>query len=156
MYNTFPTANYPYHGQPYHTYVPPHYSQQQPRFNFPGAQVPVSHTDSWPREKHAFPQSVGSPPNGHNPPFIPPDPDTQKTRRPKRASLTKPPPNSEKVPLKPALKKNGVARSESVSTAPPQRKRTDSERQRLAPMTRTRTNSNPSFLPGNECPPFCS
>lgn len=150
MHNNFPAANYPYHGQPYHTYIPPHYSQQQPRFNHPSAQVPLSpsHTDPWLREKHAFPQLGGLPSNGHNPPFIPPDADTQKTRRPKRTASAKPPPPSEKTPLKPALKKNGVARSESVSAAPLVRTRTESEvRQRLAPMTRTRTNSNPAFLP---------
>jgi len=150
MHNNFPAANYPYHGQPYHTYIPPHYSQQQPRFNFPSAQVPLSpsHTDPWLREKHAFPQLGGLPSNGHNPPFIPPDADTQKTRRPKRTASAKPPPTSEKT-LKPALKKN-VARSDSVSAAPLVRTRTESEvRQRLAPMTRTRTHSNPAFLPGN-------
>ncbi|KAL4069633.1 hypothetical protein V8B97DRAFT_1918140 [Scleroderma yunnanense] len=160
MYNTFSAPNYPYHGQPYHTYFPPGYPQQQPRPTFPSAQAPMSpsHTDSWSREM-PISQPVGFPPqsNGHNLPFIPPETQAQAQtsghpprRRIKRSSSTKPQLSSEKPPLKSALKKNGVARSESVSAVPFQRTRTDSDaRQRLAPMTRTRTNSNPSFLPGN-------
>ncbi|KAL4070921.1 hypothetical protein J3A83DRAFT_4093689 [Scleroderma citrinum] len=158
MYNTFSAPNYPYHGQPYHTYFPPGYPQQQPRPTFPSAQAPMSpsHTDSWSREM-PISQPVGFPPqsNGHNLPFIPPETQAQAQtsghpprRRIKRSSSTKPQLSSEKPPLKSALKKNGVARSESVSAVPFQRTRTDSDaRQRLAPMTRTRTNSNPSFLP---------
>ncbi|KIJ21767.1 hypothetical protein PAXINDRAFT_5906 [Paxillus involutus ATCC 200175] len=167
MHNGFANSNhnpaYPYYGQPYHTYVPPGYSQQSSRPNFPGAQAPYnspshSATDAW-REKVVFPQPqpVGLPParppaTGRDTPFAPTNPDLLDAGRPttrlKRSSTARPKPLSEKPPLKSALKKNGLKRSDSVTAVPLERTRTSSSaRQRVTPMTRTRTNSNPSFLP---------
>ncbi|KAG8219799.1 hypothetical protein J3R82DRAFT_772 [Butyriboletus roseoflavus] len=159
MHNPFPSNNspaYPYYGQPYHTYVPPGYTQQAPRPTFPALQ-PSYNTppDPWSREKVGFPQpppARQSPPS-RDTPFIPPNLDTLDaghTPKPRlrRASATKPQPLSEKPPLKSALKKNALKRSDSLSGVPLERTRTNSSaRQRLAPTTRTRTISNPSFLP---------
>ncbi|KAI9572980.1 hypothetical protein HD554DRAFT_2014825 [Boletus coccyginus] len=159
MHNAFAqshTPAYPYYGQPYHTYIPPGYPQQPPRSTFTAAQPPYSphstQPDPWPREKVPFPAPPRqSPPR--DPPFVPPNPDTLdagRTPKPrlKRASTTRPKPVSEKPPLKPALKKNAIKRADSLSAAPLERVRTNSSaRQRLAPTTRTRTTSNPSFLP---------
>ena len=159
MHNQFSSNHspaYPYYGQPYHTYIPPGYTQQAPRSTFPTPQPPYNTPpDPWPREKVVFPHTT--PPRQSPPrdtPFIPPNPDildaghTPKPRL-KRASTAKPQPLSEKPPLKSALKKNAVKRSDSLSAVPLARTRTSSSaRQRLAPTTRTRTISNPSFLPG--------
>ncbi|KIJ68469.1 hypothetical protein HYDPIDRAFT_82441 [Hydnomerulius pinastri MD-312] len=172
MHNGFTNQNsnpiYPYYGQPYHTYIPPGYPQQAPRPNFPSAQAPynspASHSavDPWTREKLAFPQPhpmTGLPParpspSGRDTPFIPPNPDAPINAghapkpRLKRSSTTRPKPMSEKPPLRSAMKKNGMKRSDSVSAVPLERTRTSSSaRQRLTPMTRSRTNSNPSYLP---------
>lgn len=162
MHNAFAQTHnpaYPYYGQPYHTYIPPGYTQQAPRSTFSAVQPsyasPPHSTppDPWPREKVSFPQptpSRQSPPS----PFIPPNPDSLDAGhtpkpRPKRASTTKPKPVSEKPHPRSALKKNAIKRSDSLSAVPLERTRTSSgARQRLAPTTRTRTTSNPSFLPG--------
>lgn len=151
---------YPYYGQPYHTYIPPGYPQQ-PRSTFTAAQPPYTsppHStppDPWPREKVAFPQPT--PPRQSPPrdtPFVPPNSDvldaghTPKPRL-KRAATARSKPVSEKPPLKPALKKNVIKRTDSLPAVPLERTRTSSSvRQRLAPTTRTRKISNPSFLPG--------
>ena len=144
MYN----PAYPYYGQPYHAYIPPGYSQQHNRSAY-GSSPP----DPWSREKHAFPQPTPprqSPPSKDSP-FIPQNTDTLDAghTRLKRASTTRPNPVSEKPHLRSALKKNGIKRSDSVSAVPLERTRTSSSaRQRLAPTTRSHSNSNPSFLPG--------
>ncbi|KAH7883568.1 hypothetical protein F5I97DRAFT_1938284 [Phlebopus sp. FC_14] len=162
MYTGFTNPNYPYYGQPYHTYVPPGYSQQPPRPNFNGAPSAFSPShssmDPWAREKLAYPQSMGlpparPPPNSQAVPFVPPNPDALNAGHPptprlKRASTTKNKPVKEKTPLKSAMKKSAVKRSDTIDAMPLERTRTTSSaRQRLTPMTRTRTNSNPSFLP---------
>ncbi|KAF8560341.1 hypothetical protein OG21DRAFT_1480166 [Imleria badia] len=160
MHNAFAQNHnpaYPYYGQPYHTYIPPGYTAQQPSRSAYTSPPQSTTTDAWSREKVAFPQPTParqSPPRDAPSPFIPPNPDileaghTPKPRL-KRASTTRPKPVSEKPPLKPALKKNAVKRSDSLSAVPLERTRTNSSaRQRLAPTTRgTRTNTSPSFLP---------
>lgn len=156
MYSAYSSVSYPHYGPPYH--FPHGYPQQPPQSNFPSASgyLGPPATDPWSREKVAFPQPTGMlpprpPTTDQSPPFIPPDLNTQGTNptprpRPKRHHSVNPSSPSVK-PLKSALKQKGLARSDSVS-APLQRDRTDSDiRQRLAPMTRTRTNSNPSFQP---------
>ncbi|KAF9237347.1 hypothetical protein BU15DRAFT_88791 [Melanogaster broomeanus] len=156
MHNGFANPNhnpaYPYYGQPYHTYIPPGY-QQSLRPNFPAAQPPYnspshSATEQWMREKVAFPQPhpSGLPParpsSGRDMPFVPPNPDAVGTGRAPKPRV------KQKPPLKSALKKSGMKRSESVSAVPLARTRTNSSaRQRTTLMTRTRTNSNPSFQP---------
>ncbi|OJA21504.1 hypothetical protein AZE42_05104, partial [Rhizopogon vesiculosus] len=71
----------------------------------------------------------------------------------KRATTGRPTPshNTEKPHLRSAMKKNtGLRRSETVSAALPPLERTrtsSSARQRLVPMTRTGTNSNPNYIP---------
>ncbi|KAI6047651.1 hypothetical protein EDC04DRAFT_9046 [Pisolithus marmoratus] len=155
MYNSYPNVNYSHYGTPYH---PQGYPHQPPRSNFPSASgyLSPSATDPWSRDNVAFPQPTGMlpprpPTTDQGPPFIPPDLDAQSPNRtprprPKRHHSVNPSLPSEK-PLKSALKQKGLARSDSVSV-PLQRVRTDSDvRPRLAPMTRTRTNSNPSFQP---------
>jgi hypothetical protein len=154
------SSAYPYYGQPYHTYIPPGYTQQ-PRSTFTAAQPPYpspphsTPPDPWPREKVAFPQptpSRQSPPR--DTPFTPPNSDVldaghTPNPRLKRAATARSKPISEKPPLKPALKRNAIKRSDSLSAVPLERTRTSSSaRRRLAPTTRTRTVSNPSFLPG--------
>ncbi|KAI6008203.1 hypothetical protein F5J12DRAFT_67413 [Pisolithus orientalis] len=156
MYGAYSNVNYPYYGPPYH--FPHGYPQQPPRSDFPSASghMNPSAADPWSREKVSFPQPMGMlpprpPTTDQSPPFIPPDLDIQSAGRtprprPKRHHSVNPSSFTEK-PLKSALKQKGVARSDSVSV-PIQRVRTNSDvRQRLAPMTRTRTNSNPSFQP---------
>ena len=163
MHSAFsPSHNsaYPYYGQPYHAYIPPGYPQQHPRstFTHTAGHTTPPEPSGWPREKLAFPQPTParqSPPS-KDPPFVPQNPDTLDAGhipkpRLKRASTTRPKQVSEKPPLKPALKKkNGIKRADSASAVPLERTRTSSSaRQRLAPTTRPRSNSNPSFLPGN-------
>ncbi|KAI6162172.1 hypothetical protein EDD17DRAFT_1580335 [Pisolithus thermaeus] len=144
MYNAYSTVNYPHHGPPYH--FPHGYPQQPPQSNFPSASgyFSPSATDPWSREQVTFPQPAGMlpprppPTTDQSPPFIPPDLNTQGTNRTLRP---RPKRHHSVNPSSPS------SRSDSVS-APLQRDWTDSDiRQRLAPMTRTRTNSNPSFQP---------
>ncbi|KAG2159846.1 uncharacterized protein EDB93DRAFT_1112233 [Suillus bovinus] len=140
MHSAYPQPNFPYYGQPYHTYYPPGYPHQQQRQPFPTSD-PYS-SPPWPRENYQATQYS----QGHlepNAPFIPPSSEpTPHAPRVKRASTTRPKPsyNPEKAQLKSAMKKNGgLRRSETISAAPPPLERTrtsSSARQRLVPMTR--------------------
>lgn len=163
MHSSYNKANFPYYGQPYHTYYPPAYQQQQPpqpRHAFP-ASDPYNNSQ-WPRDHYP-----GTPyPQSHpdmNPPFIPPNSEPAPRppqSRPKRANTTtRPTPsnNTEKQQLRSAMKKNpGLRRSDTVGAAQPPLERTrtsSSARQRLLPMTRTGTNSNPNYIPGQSPTP---
>ncbi|KAG2154829.1 hypothetical protein DEU56DRAFT_770662 [Suillus clintonianus] len=153
MHSAYPKSNFPYYGQPYHTYYPPNYQHQRQQQPFPTSDP--YNSPPWPRENY---QSTPYP-QGHldpNTPFVPPTSEPgPPPARVKRASTTRPKAsyNPEKTQLKSAMKKNGgtLRRSDTVGAAPPPLERTrtsSSARQRLVPMTRTSgINSNPSYLP---------
>lgn len=152
MHSAYPKSNFPYYGQPYHTYYPPGYQHQQQRQPFPTSDT--YNSPPWPRENYQTAQY----PQGHldpNTPFIPPSSEpAPHPPRVKRANTTRPKPsyNPEKTQLKSAMKKNGgLRRSDTTSAAQPPLERTrtsSSARQRLMPMTRPNgVNSNPSYLP---------
>ena len=156
MHPTYSKSNFPYYGQPYHTYYPPAYPhQQQQHHQFPTSDpYPPPRPQTWSRDGYAatpYPQSQAE----LNPPFVPPSSGPPPPApRPKRANTTRPAVsrNPEKAHLRSAMKKNaGLHRSETVTSALPPLERTrtsSSARQRLVPMTRTGTNSNPNYVPG--------